>query len=194
MKRRLSLIPTVALGMALALSIHAEPQAEPTAFALMDKGNDYVGIQSKDKLVEIDSDKSIASLRPNIWRVVYYDPDSPPRCVEVKFGAGQKMDVSHPMRPFQLPRNPNEILDKSKLRVDSDQALNIASGQPLLRSLALKATKLSLTHGEVGPVWKVELWAARINNPDREAKVGTVTISATDGTIVRSDLRPDKAE
>jgi hypothetical protein len=196
MKRRLGLIPTVALGFALAHSIQAETpsQTDPTALALVSKGDNYVGIQSKDKLVEIVSDKSIGSLQPNIWHVIYYDPDAPMKCVEVKFGAGQEMDVSHPLRPFQLPRKGDEVFDKGKLKVDSDQALNIAGDQPLVKPLTLKATKLTLTHGDFLPVWKVELWAAKQSDPNHLAGVGYVTISATDGTIVRTDLHPGSAE
>lgn len=181
----------VALGFALTRIT----QAEPTALALVNKGNDYVGIQSKNKIVEIRSDKSMAGLTPNIWYVVFYDPDSPPfKCVEIKFGGGQEMEVSHPFRPFQLPGDDPQILDKATLKVDSDRALNLAAAQPVLKPLTLKAAKLTLTRGDLGPVWKVQLWAAKLSDPSREADVGTVTLSATDGSVERSDLHPNKAE
>src|SRR5476651_2066327 len=84
--------------LAIAAMIFAVAQmafaAEPTAFDLVKLGNDYVGVQSKDKIVEVRSEKSVASLTPNIWHVVYYDPDTTFRAVEVKFGAGQKLGVS----------------------------------------------------------------------------------------------------
>src|SRR5712672_1975490 len=76
--------------------------SDPTAFELAKLGNQYVGIQSKDKVVQIRSDKSIGSLTPTIWYVVYYDPDATFKAVQVKFGAGQKMDVSHPGRLLEL--------------------------------------------------------------------------------------------
>jgi len=41
--------------------------AEPTAFELIKEGNRSLGEQSKDKVLEIHSDKSVASLTPNIW-------------------------------------------------------------------------------------------------------------------------------
>src|ERR1700690_1501960 len=72
--------------------------ADPTAFALVKLGNQYVGVESKDQVVQIRSEKSFAGLTPEIWYVVYYDPDATLKAVEVKFGAGQKMDVSHPLR------------------------------------------------------------------------------------------------
>ncbi len=191
MKKKYSLIPALALGFALTRAT----QAQPTALALANKGNDYVGIQSKDRIVEISSDRSMGSLMPSVWHVVYYDPDSPFRRLEVKFGGGQETDVSHPvLRPFEPPKAANEILDKSKLKVDSDQALNIATGQAMLKPLTLRAAKLTLTQGDVGPIWKVQLWAAKARNPDHEADLGTVTISATDGSMVKSELRPNKAD
>ena len=191
MKRRYSLIPAIALGFALTRAT----QAQPTALALASKGNDYVGIQSKDRIVEITSDKSMGSLMPSVWHVVYYDPDSPFRRLEVNFGAGQETDISHPvLRPFEPPKTAGEILDKSKLKVDSDQAINIAAGQALLKPLTLRSARLTLTEGDVGPIWKVQLWAAKARNPDHDADVGTVTISATDGSMVKSDLHPNKAD
>ena len=68
------------------------------ALELIKLGDQYVGVQSKDKVVQIRSEKSIASLTPDIWYVVYYDPDATFSAVEVKFGAGQKLDVSRPGR------------------------------------------------------------------------------------------------
>ncbi len=193
MKQGSKLFLTGALGVAFARAA----LADPTAFELVKKGDDYVGVQSKDKIVEIASDKSVAGLTPNVWHVVYYDPDTPFKSVEVKFGGGQEMGVSHPMHPmhpFEMPDRAAEILDLSKCRINSDQALNIATTQSLLRPLALRVTKLTLTHDDLGAVWKVQIWAAKMRNPDRDADVGTVVLSAADGSIVKLDLHPGRAE
>jgi hypothetical protein len=135
----------------------------------------------------------VANLTPNIWYVAYYDPDATFKTVEVKFGAGEKMDVAHPFRPFSAAGE-NEILDRSKLRVDSVKALKIAAEQPLLKALTLTASKMSLEHGDEGPVWKVELWAAKLKNPRDDTSIGVVTLSASDGSVVKSDLHPDRVE
>jgi len=179
---------------ALAFAVTSAALAEPTAFDLAKKGDAYIGVQSKNKVLQIRSDKSVASLTPDIWYVDYYDPDSPLKLVEVKFGAGQEMSASHPVRPFQLPASENDILDPSKLNVDSDKALKIAEAQPLLKNLTLKESKLTLDHSDAGPVWKVELWAAKLKNPTDTADVGVVTLSAADGSIVKSDLHPNKVD
>ncbi len=168
--------------------------ADPTAFDLIKKGNDYIGVQSKDKVVQIHSDKSVVSLTPNVWYVTYYDPDATFKTVEVKFGAGEKMDVSHPIRPFQMPTGEREIFEKSQLKVDSDEALKIAMAQPLLKGLTLKASKQTLERNDEKPVWKVQLWAAKLKNPKDDADIGVVTLSATDGSVVKSDLHPDRVD
>jgi hypothetical protein len=182
----------IILGAVLGLAAVCVASAEPTAFDLVNKGDQYVGVQSKDKVIQIFSDKSVATLTPNIWHVVYYDPDSTFKTVEVKFGGGEEMEVSHPMRMF--PAKSLDMLDLEKLKVDSDRALKIAASQPLLNALTLRASKLALANTDDGVVWKVELWAAKVGDSTKEADIGSVTISATDKSIVRSDLHPSNAD
>ena len=179
--------------MALGLGAARIALAGPTALELIKRGDDYVGIQSKDKVVEIYSDKSVASLEPNIWHVVYYDPTVFSRTVQVKFEAGQETAVSHPMRPFQLPAKPDQVINLSDVNVDSNRAVEIAASQPMLNGLKLRYSKLSLQEGENGPDWKVELWSAKISDPTKDADVGAVYISAGDGSVVRSDLHTKNA-
>ena len=167
---------------------------EPTALALAKLGNQYVGVQSKDKLVAIHSDKSIASLTPNIWYITYYDPDAAFKAVEVKFGGGQKLDVSRPGRVLEMATDQHMELDRSKLKVDSDRAIQIATSQPLLKNLTLKATQLWLEHGDTAPQWRVKLWAAKLKDPNDNADIGVVVLSAEDGSILKTDLHPNSVE
>ncbi|HEY1716916.1 MAG TPA: hypothetical protein VGH42_01325 [Verrucomicrobiae bacterium] len=183
------------LGAALMiLAARAALAADPTAFELVKSGDQYVGIQSKDKVVQIRSEKSIASLTPDIWHIVYYDPDAAFRAVEVKFGAGQKLDVSRPGRFLERFTDEKQPLDAAKLKIDSDAAIKIALAQPLLKNLTLKATQLWLEHGDVGPQWRVKLWAAKLKNPNDDADIGIVIISSDDGSVIKSDLHPDSVD
>src|SRR5580704_13333697 len=93
----------VILGAVLGLATTRLALADPTALELIKNGDNYVGEPCRDRVLEVYSEKSIASLEPNVWHVVYYDPSVFSRSVDVKFGAGQEMDVSHPMRAFMLP-------------------------------------------------------------------------------------------
>ncbi len=180
-----------ALTLALAQMAFA---GEQTAFELARLGNDYIGVQSRNKVVQIRSEKSVASLTPNIWYVVYYDPDATFKAVEVKFGAGEKLDVSHPGRLFERFSDEKKPLDADKLKIDSDQAAKIATAQPLLKNLTLKATQLWLEHGDLGPQWRVKLWAARLKNPNDNADIGIVIISAADGSVIKTDLHPKSVD
>lgn len=92
------------------------------------------------------------------------------------------------------PNNAHEIPDRSKLKVDSDKALKIAMSQPRLKALTLTASKLTLEHGDEGPVWKVQLWAAKLENLKGNADVGVVVISATNGSVAKADLHPNKVD
>jgi hypothetical protein len=185
----------VFLAAALAASISPLAMAgDVTAFQLAKEGNRFVGDQSKGKVVAIRSEKSVGVLMPDIWYVVYYDPDATLKAVEVKFGAGQEMKVTHPLRLIEPVTGQDRVLDKAKLVVDSNRALEIARTQPLLQSLTLRASQLWLLHGDLGPVWKVKLWAAKLQHPDNEADIGVVFISATDGAIVKTDLHPNSVD
>ena len=178
-----ALLTLATAGVALA--------AEPTAFDLVKEGNRFVGEQSKDKVVQIRSEKSIGTTIPNIWYVVYYDPDASLKAVEVKFGAGQKMDVSRPMRLLEPITGNDRVLDQARLKVDSDKALNIALSQPLLNGLTMTASQFWLQHSDDGPRWKIKLWAAKLNRPGDQAEVGEVYISSADGSVMRADLHPN---
>jgi hypothetical protein len=191
MNAKNKLFLTAALAGAMARGALA---ADPTALELAKLGNQYVGVQSKDKVVEIRSEKSIASLTPNIWYVVYYDPDATFKAVEVKFGAGQKLDVSHPGRVLERFTDERKELDKTKLKVDSDRAIRIATSQPLLKNLTLKATQLWLEHGDQGPQWRVKLWAAKLKDPNDDADIGIVILSAADGSVIQTDLHPNSVD
>jgi hypothetical protein len=191
MKMRTKLFLSLAVAALWAGAVQA---GDPTAFDLVKAGDQYVGVQSKDKVVQIRSDKSIATLTPNIWHVVYYDPDATFKATEVKFGAGEKLDMSRPWRMLEMATDDHGVLDKTKLKIDSDRAIKIATAQPLLKNLTLKATQLWLEHGDSGPQWRVKLWAAKLSNPNDDADIGIVILSSDDGSILKLDLHPDSVD
>jgi hypothetical protein len=189
MKTKFLITLTVAL-LCLATRVAL---ADPTAFELAKAGNDYLGIQSKDKVVEIRSDKTekfSTNLTPTIWYVVYYDPDASLKAVEVKFGGGKKMDVSHPPRLLEFASDEHKIFPRELLKIDSDRALEIAKSQSLLANIKLTSCQMKLEHGDAGPQWRITFWAAKYRNPSDEANIGVVILSATDGSIQKLDLHP----
>lgn len=165
-----------------------------TAFSLIKDANDYVGKDTRDQIIGFRSEKSVAGLSPNIWYVVYFDKDATFKTTEVKFGAGQKLDVNHPVRqPFAYINDKN-VLDLKRLKVDSDQAIKAAIAQPLLEKLTVRATQLWLENMDGTPTWRVRLWAQKLRHPDSDANIGDVYISADDGKVTKVDLHIDRVD
>lgn len=177
--------------------------SEPTAFELAKEANRYVGEQAKDKIVQIRSEKSVGTVTPNIWYVVFYDTTATLKAVEVKFGAGKMLDVKRPMRLLEPVTGGDAPLDKAKLKVDSDQAIKTALKEPLLENIKVTATQLKLERvgeGVLGisgagePVWKIKLWATKLRQPGRDADIGEVWLSANDGKVLKSDLHLNRID
>lgn len=180
-------------SLALLLSLNAFA-ADPTALELIKLGNDYVSKDSKDKVVQIRSEKSIGSLTPTVWYVVYYDQDAALKATEVKFGAGKKMKVTRPMRLLEPVTGNDRILNRDKITIDSDKAISLAAAEPVLKPLTLRAAQMWLEHGTAGPVWRVRLWAAKLKKPMDDADIGEVTLSAEDGKVIKSDLHINRVD
>lgn len=169
---------------------------EPTAFELIKEGNDHVGRDARGRVVQIRSEKSVGTLVPNIWYVVYYDPDATAMASEVKFAAGKKVAVKRPTRLLEPITGAHKQLDTAKFKLDSDKAIEIARNEPLLKNLTLTSTQLWLEgFGDVRqPVWKVRLWAAKLRKPTDTVDIGELYISTEDGSIVKNDLKIHKVD
>jgi hypothetical protein len=168
--------------------------AEPTALQLIKEGNRYVGEESKDKVTQIRSEKSIGGLTPNIWYVVFYDPDARMKATEVKFGGGKKLDVIRPFRLFERANN-YMAMDRTKVKIDSDEALKIAQKDGLLEKIKLTNSKLALEKGGEGmPVWKVHFWAEKARDASRTVDIGEVVMNAEDGKVLARDLHIDRVD
>jgi hypothetical protein len=177
----------------LVLSAWVARGADPTALELIKEGNRFVGEQSKDKVIQIRSDKSVAGLTPTIWYVSYYDPDVTSKRAEVKFGVGREMGISRSWRPFGGGGSMEKVMDLTKLKVDSDKAIKTATAEPLLAKFTIKATQLWLEKQGMIPVWKVRLWVAKLSKPDAVVNIGDMYISAQAGEVIKSDLHLNKA-
>ena len=170
--------------------------AEATAFELIKEGNRFVGEEAKDKVVQIRSEKSVAGLTPNTWFVVYYDVDARMKATEVKFGGGKKLDVQRPFRLFErADGNYKNILDRAKLKIDSDEAIKIAQKESMLEKVKLTNTRLTLQKSDEGaPVWEILLWAEKLRDSTKTTDIGKIWINAEDGKVVRTDLHLNRID
>jgi hypothetical protein len=197
---KLFVCSSLALAAGLSSGVGAD---DATALSLVKEGNRYVGEQAKDRVVQIRSDKSVGSLTPIIWYVVFYDPTASLKSVEVKFGAGKMLSVKRPMRLLEPVTGGDLPLDRDKIKIDSPEAIAIAQKEPLLQNLKLTATRLTLDRmgegvlgngGSGQGVWKVRLWASKLRNPNRDADIGEVWISALDGRVIKNDLKINRVD
>ena len=181
-------------SIGLAVTAHA---GESTAFELAKDGNRYVGEQCKDKIVQIRSDKSVASLTPTVWYIVYYDPTATFKASEVKYGAGKMINVGRPMRVLEPVTKDDVQLNHDKLKVDSDKAIKTALAEPMLKNLKPTSVQLKLERmgegvlgreGAGDPAWKVKIWAAKLREPNKEANIGEIWVAADDGKVIKNDL------
>ena len=165
--------------------------SEPTAFELIKEANRHVGEDVKDKISQIRSEKSVGSLVPNIWYVVFYDRDATAKATEVKFAAGKKIDVKRPSRVLEFGAGKYREIDRSKMKIDSDKAIEIATKDSLLANVTVTNTQLWLdrSRDEDAPMWKVRLWAAKVRKPTETVDIGDLYISAEDGKVVKNNLK-----
>jgi hypothetical protein len=189
----------VLVTLGLSALTRAALAGEPTAFDLIKEGNRHVGEDAKDHVVQIRSEKSVGSLIPNIWFVVYYDPDATALATEVKFGAGKKLSVKRPSRLLEPITGAHRQLNREKMKVDSDRVIEIARKEPLLSNLTLTATQLWLERTiwsaeENLPVWRIRLWAAKLRNPSSAVDIGDIYISAEDGKVLKNDLHINRVD
>lgn len=118
------------------------------------------------------------------------------KVTEVKFGKGKMLDVKRPVHMIERITGDDQMLDRKKLKVDSDKAIETALKEKLLDKLTITATQLWLQRagsGGVGdavgndPVWKVRILAAKLRKPE-DADIGDVFISAETGKVLKTDL------
>jgi hypothetical protein len=162
---------------------------DPTAFELMKEGNRYVGEQAKDRIVQIRSERSIGSLSPKVWHVVFYDPTATMKSVEVKFAAGKMVDVKRPFRLVERMSDASRPMDNAKLKIDSDEAIRIALKEPILSDIKVKSVEARLENEDLGPTWTLKLWAEKLVKTNETANIGTIEISAEDGKVIQSDIK-----
>ena len=189
MKLKLLFALNLVFGIASALA------ADKTAFQLIADGNNYLGADSRDKVVQIRSERSVGGLTPSVWYVVYRDPGTTFKTVEIKFVNGQRLSSYKPWRVYESTVGDNSAFNKAHLKKDSDEALKIALSQPQLAGLKLRSSKIELIKGgQPHPTWKIEFWAERRNDPARDVSVGDVWISAFDGRVIQSRLKPNRVD
>lgn len=181
----------VALLLSVLPLLAADSEKELTAFDLAKEGNRYVGEQAKDKVVQIRSERSIGSLTPRVWYVIYFDPTATFKSVEVKFAGGKMIDVKRPFRMIEMIGDASKAMDRDKLKIDSDMAIQTVLKEPVLKDIKVKSVEAKLENSSGGAVWRIKLWAEKVNGRDVE-DIGRFTVAADDGKVTETDVHLDR--
>ncbi len=173
-------------------AVSGSTDGSTSALSLAQEGNRYVGEQAKDKIVQIRSERSVNGLKPSVWYVVFYDATAALKATEVKFTNGKMTDVKRPLRLLEATSDKSEPLDRSKIKLDSDDALQAALKEPALQNVRPSSSEMRLERGEAGvPVWKIQLWGAKADDSKEDISLGNVVLSAENGKTLKSDLKTD---
>jgi hypothetical protein len=182
------------LGLILSTLCVLAADKDATAFELIKEGNRYVGEQARDRIIQIRSERSIGSLAPKVWYIVYFDPTATFKAVEVKFAAGKMVDVKRPFRVIQKIADSTREIDKDKMKIDSDEAIAKALKEAILEDIKVKSVEAKLENTDTGPVWKLKLWAQKLVREDHLANIGTIVITADDAKVIDTDIHLDRLD
>jgi hypothetical protein len=188
------LIMKLFAALLLSASTLIAADKDATAFDLMKEGNRYVGEQAKDRVVQVRSEKSVGSLSPKVWYVVFYDPTASMKAVEVKFAAGKMVDVKRPFRLIERMSDSTRPMEKDKLKIDSDRAIEIALKEPILEDIKVKSVEAKLENSDLGPVWRLRLWAQKLNKENALADIGKMVITADEGKVIENEIKLNRLD
>jgi hypothetical protein len=87
---------------------------------------------------------------------------------------------------------PGDFFMENLLRIDSDQALDIAIKQ-LPPQTQVKSTSILLEDDHDRPVWKIRVWVSRPHRQYEEKEIGEIIISVENGDILKNRLEPSRA-
>jgi hypothetical protein len=115
---------TLGLALALTCGLLTASVLDRTALELAKEGNKYVIEQSKDKIVEIRSDKSSRSTTPTTWYVVYFESVTPiengtsrfATGTELKFTSGNLVSVKRNVQLLSVGSDQYAELDAPRSR------------------------------------------------------------------------------
>ncbi len=181
------------VGIVMLMAVAATAPAQPTGLQIVKDANRFVGSDARKKILQVRSERSTNGLRPDVWSVVYFDETVRTKTTIVKFTAGKAPKIVRPFQLFKRP-DPKTAFDPSKVKIDSDAALQIAHKERLLDKVKLTSSRITLERWEDSPVWKIEFWAEKAHDPGKNPDIGQIFVNVEDGTVVNRDLHIERAE
>ncbi|MDR2462677.1 MAG: hypothetical protein LBD30_02725 [Verrucomicrobiales bacterium] len=166
-----------------------------TAFQAVEIAKKQVNPYAAKSLAQIVGKPSTVGLMPEEWQVLFYDPaaDQHGTLVTVSGNAVTGIrDGYTQLDSFRIfAYKMEEIIDPSKLKVDSTKLVSILQNSASLKGLKITSIGLWLKKDKKGPLeppfWNAELYAANAKG-DKEVKFGEARVDGESGKILKLDL------
>ncbi|WP_142524655.1 hypothetical protein [Methylacidimicrobium cyclopophantes] len=200
MKRRLVPI-AVCILFAPLLSFAKTPQTRgrerpPTAFSALAVAQQYAPDGSQAKMLAIIGPRSKTALTPTAWEFVYWNPGGWKHLKRITVVGGQVREVREGIidvaRRGIVRYKESQAFDPSRLKVDSDRALQVILKTGAVGNARLSTVLFELARmGEEGePCWELRFYADRRGI---EADIGVARVGAISGKILELRLNPSRA-
>lgn len=195
MKLKISLFLS-ALALA-SLAMAAEPT---TAYEAVKIANKEINTEARNKVIQILGEESSSSVLPDKWKILFFDPYAKQdgRLIEVWNGKVTGIrDGYSQLDEFRLfAYKPEEIMPPQRLKIDSNQILEILKRSTALQDVKITHLRLSLLKPDsdsILPVWNVTIFAGN-RKTGKGIELGEARISAESGEILHLKIDLKKLE
>lgn len=166
-----------------------------TAFEAIELASRSVPPLSAANVIAVHGERSTVSLNPTIWYVWFYVPGAMQNGQRVRIAGGVVNEVREGLtelgRARVMPYEPEEVILKSKLVVDSPEALARLRRIPELSNAEITSVSFDVRKPatRMSPVWTIRVWGRA--GPAQDVRhLGTGEVSAETGEVIRYRRAP----
>jgi hypothetical protein len=141
-------------------------------------------------LLKVIGRRTENSPAPQSWTYYFYDTSAIGNATHVTVRNNRVINDGEALTAAVIPWHQSDVVDESKLKVDSNQALAIA--QALIPNTPISSSQFELRYPKdsTAPIWFLTLWAK--DHEGQEVEIGTVQVLADTGYVLRKSLKsPD---
>ncbi|MDZ4788304.1 MAG: hypothetical protein SH807_05115 [Blastochloris sp.] len=178
--------------LALTLVVASfSPSFALTAYQAKDVAKREVNDVAKKSLVQIHGKRGAVGVYPLEWEILFYDPYADQDGTKVKVAGNVITQITQGYTQMDKARifayKQDEILDPTRLKVDSNEIVKILSRSSALNNVKITSVDLSLSKMSKGPMgsamWSVVMYAK--DSKQEEVEFGKAQINAESGQILQ---------
>ncbi len=138
-------------------------------------------------LLKVIGRRTENSPAPRSWTYYFYDTSAIGNATHVTVRNNRVINDGEAITAAVIPWHQSDVVDESKLKVDSSQALAIA--QALIPNTPISSSQFELRYprDSTAPIWFLTLWAK--DHDGQEVEIGTVQVLADTGYVLRKSLK-----